>query len=78
MKMTKNINAKVWEYLELQDTKIAKRILDALNYDICLFYKEDDNSITIERTWSGAVIPNYLFNYIVKHNNKIIKFAEGL
>jgi len=76
--MTKNINAKVWEYLELQDTKIAKRILDALNYDICLFYKEDDNSITIERTWSGAVIPNYLFNYIVKHNNKIIKFAEGL
>lgn len=75
--MYKNITDKVWQYLQEQDTKIAKRVLDALNYDICYFYTDGD-SITLERTYSGAVIPNYLFNYMVRNNNKIINFSLKL
>lgn len=73
----KYMNATVWNYLEGEDTKIAKRILKALNYDIAQFVRYDD-TIHIERTWSGAVIPNYLFNYIEKHQKTIIAFGMGV
>ena len=71
------INATVCDYLQGEDTKVAKRILTALNYDIAQFVRYDD-TIHIERTWSGAVIPNYLFNYIKSHQNKIIAFGMGV
>ncbi len=65
------INKEVWQYLRGQNTKIANRILDALNYDIAQFVRYDD-SIDIEKTWSGAYIPNYLFDYIKRHETKIL------
>jgi len=71
------INATVWDYLQGENTQVAKRILTALNYDIAQFVRYDD-TIHIERTWSGAVIPNYLFNYIKSHQNKIIAFGMGV
>jgi hypothetical protein len=71
------INSTVWNYLEGEETKVAKRILKALNYDIAQFVRYDD-TIHIERTWSGAVIPNYLFNYIQSHQNRIIAFGLGV
>ena len=71
----KNITPAVWQYLREEKTKIAKRILDALDYDICYFYS-DGWSITLEKTWSGARIPDYLFNYIKKHEQKILTYAR--
>lgn len=65
------INQAVWDYLRKQDNKISARILNALNYDIANFVRYDD-TVHIERTWSGATIPDYLFNYIEKHQKKII------
>lgn len=71
------MNATVWNYLEGESTKTAKRILKALNYDIAQFVRYDD-SIHIEKTWGGAVIPDYLFNYIKSHEKKIIAFSMGV
>lgn len=65
------INKQVWNYLKNQNNKISARILKALNYDIAQFVRYDD-TIHIERTWSGATIPDYLFNYIKAHEKKII------
>lgn len=69
------INTEVWAYLKNQNTKIAKRILEALDYDIAQFVRYD-LEIHIEKTYSGAVIPDYLFNYIKSHESKILKFVK--
>lgn len=75
MSSEENISPVVWEYLRAQPTKIASKILDKLDYDICYFYS-DGWGIRIERTYSGAEIPDYIYEYIVKHEDKILKLAR--
>lgn len=72
--MGEYISKQVWQYLREQDTKIAKKILNALDYDIAEFVRYD-LTIHIEKTYSGVYIPDYLFNYIQKHENKILTYV---
>jgi hypothetical protein len=73
----KDITDTVWDYLQGEETTIAKRILKALDYDICHFIAYND-TVLIEKTYSSATIPNYLFDYIQQHNDKIIAFSAGV
>lgn len=73
----KYITSEVWAYLGAQNTKIARRILKALDYDIAGFVQYD-NTIHIEKTYSGAYIPDYLFNYIKAHESKILNIQARL
>ena len=73
-----NITDTVWDYLQGEDTKIAKKILVALDYDIASFIDYKDGEIYIEKVYSGAFIPNYLFNYIQSHAKKILAFRQGV
>ena len=73
-----NITDTVWDYLQAEDTKIAKKILVALDYDIASFIDYKDGEIYIEKVYSDAFIPNYLFNYIQLHAKKIVAFRQGV
>lgn len=69
------INGTVWDYLAQQDTKIAKRILNALNYDIAQFVRYDD-AIDIEPLTRHSYIPDYLYDYIKRHQHKIVNLSN--
>lgn len=74
--MGEDITPQVWLYLQEENTKIAKQILRALDYDIARFIVYNNSVIFIEKVTRYSVIPNYLHDYIDRHNNKIIKWAE--
>lgn len=65
------INGTVIDYLKQQDTKIASRILTALDYDIAQFVQYGD-TIDIEPVTRYSYIPDYLYDYIKRHQHKII------
>lgn len=66
---TKYITKELWEHVEKQKTKIAKRVYNVLNHDN--FYLILDGDIFyFEQTWSGATIPNYCREYVIKWGKK--------
>jgi hypothetical protein len=75
--MARYIVKEVWGYLRAQNTKIAQKCLEALDEDIAFFYS-DGWEILIEKTYSGAVIPDYLYNYIKRHEKKILSTVKPI
>ena len=64
------ITPELFEYCENSNTKIAKRVYDnVLNYDL-LQIVQDREVYWIEKTWSGAIIPEYAYTFIEKWAKK--------
>jgi hypothetical protein len=53
-----------WSYLEQQETKISKRILNWLNHDNLYSIIAYGGTWWLEKTDSMVNIPNYVFDYI--------------
>jgi hypothetical protein len=77
MKLHKDITRQVWAYILTDKTKIAKRVLNKLDYDIANFVQVDD-SIIIEPVSSFVSVPDYVYDYIKKHEKNIISFSDYL
>lgn len=76
--MGEDITPQVWLYLQEENTKIAKRILKALDYDIARFIVYNHSVIFIEKVTRYSVIPNYLNDYIDRHNNRILAYVAKM
>jgi len=61
-----DVTARVFEYTERQDSKIAKRVRAWLDKDHNQFY-DDGYVLIIEGN-----MPNYVYNYINSHANRIL------
>lgn len=59
------ITPEVYRLIEAEGTKIAKRVLDTLDYDI-LQVVQDGDVFWFEKTYSGAYIPEYVHKYLCK------------
>jgi len=66
----KNILPRLWEYVESQDTKIAKRVYNAMNKDILNAVVLDGDVVWIEPTYRGAV-PDFVFDYVMSWAKRI-------
>lgn len=64
------IQSKLWEHVEKSNTKIAKKVYDVLNSDTFSVVLDKD-IFWFEKTWSGAVIPNFCYQYTVKFYKKL-------
>lgn len=63
------ITNKLWEKVENSKTKIAKKVYNCMNKDNFSVIL-DRNVFYFEKTWSGAVIPNYVYHYAIKFYKK--------
>lgn len=59
-----------WSYLEQQETKISKRILNWLNKDYIWSIVGYGGTWWFEMTNSNNEIPTYVFDYIKKYMKK--------
>lgn len=57
------ITPKVYRLIEAEDTKIAKRVLNALDYDFLQVVQYGD-VFWFEKTYSSAYIPEYVHRYL--------------
>lgn len=73
--MYKDITNQVWSYVMADKNKESVKVLNKLNYDIARFYNLDNEKIIIEPVTLQSNIPNYLYNYIIKHNDNIIDWV---
>ena len=67
MENTKYITDKIWEKVETEKTKIAKRVYNVLNYDVMsVILFTNTNRFYVEKTYSEAIIPNFVYSYVKK------------
>ena len=67
---TEYITNKLWDKVEKSETKIAKKVYDCMNKDIFSVLLNRD-VFYFERTWSGAIIPNYVYKYAITFYKKL-------
>lgn len=66
------ITSEFFEYLRKQKTKIAKRVLWAMNYDI-MSIVEYKGYFWFEQVNSHIKIPNYVYKYAKRWGKKVKK-----
>ena len=66
----KNVLSEFFNYIQKQDTKIAKEVYNWLNYDNLGGIIIYDNVYWLEKTISNITIPNYVFDYIESYMKK--------
>jgi hypothetical protein len=68
--MYEYITPELFEFCENSKLKIAKRVYDnVLNYDL-MAVLSDGNTWYIEKTYSAAVIPEYVYKWLKTHYKK--------
>lgn len=66
---TKNILPEFFRYVEQQDTKIAKKVRDWLDYDLLGAIILHDGTFWFEISYRNSM-PNYCYEYIKRHLKK--------
>lgn len=60
----------LWNHVEKSNTKIAKKVFDCMNEDnFSVVF--DDKIFWFEKTWSGARLPNYVYDYAIKFYERL-------
>jgi len=65
-----NIINEFWDHIENKKTKQAEKIYNWLNYDNLSNIIVDDEVFWFELTRSDTILPNYIYDYMVKWGEK--------